>query len=316
MDIKFITYNIDGLPQKLNLKDLPLVFRPAAWIYKLIKGTYEVSINDNTDTDKYITHISKCLKESKADVIGVQEDFNYHDELMSWLFNYNCGTYSGGFDISKIFSNAEWLSKFPLPRFKADGLNLIVNNNRIRINKEDIVKWNHSHGYTKNASDELAHKGFRFYSITIDDKVDLDVYILHMDADFYDDCYEDVSMDVETRGKQLTQLTNYILKRYNNGSSNPIIIMGDTNSSVVYPWDVDNILDYLVTPINNTQELYIQEAISSKFDVDRLFYINNSRSKYLVDVKECYYDYSFDDEIGRVSDHRPFVTTLTITYRE
>ena len=35
--LKLITYNIDGLPEKLDLNDLPLILRPIAWVYKLIK---------------------------------------------------------------------------------------------------------------------------------------------------------------------------------------------------------------------------------------------------------------------------------------
>lgn len=317
MDVKFITYNIDGLPEKLNLKNISFVFKPVAWIYKLIKGTYEASINDNTDSDKHINHISECLNESYADIIGVQEDFNYHDELMSQLFYYNCGTYSGGFDISRLFHSTEWWSRFPLPRFKADGLNLITKHNRVSINEEDIVKWKKSNGYFKHANDALTHKGFRFYSVTVDGGVDLDVYVLHMDADFYNGSYEDIANDVKTRASQLDQLAKYILKRYDKGYNNPIIIMGDTNSSPNHEWDVDIISQHLIAPINGIAKLHIDEAKPTNGeDVDRLFYINNIDSKYKVSVKESMYDYSFDEEIGRVSDHRPLVATLTIEHRE
>ena len=317
MDIKFITYNIDGLPEKLNLKDLPFIFKPAAWIYRLIKGTYEVSINDNIDSDKHICHISKCLKQSGADIIGVQEDFNYHDELMSQLLDYNCGTYSGGFNISKLFSSTEWWSKFPLPRFKADGLNLLTKNSRIKINEEDIVKWHKSNGYFKNANDALTHKGFRFYSVTVDDVVDLDVYVLHMDADFYNGNYDDIVDDVETRTSQLEQLAAYIINRYTAGNTNPSVILGDTNSSNEHSWDLENVCENFLDQINSTQCLLIQEAFANNgTDVDRLFYINNSKSQYKVSLKNCYYDDSFDQEIGRVSDHKPLITTLTIEHRE
>ena len=36
-NIKLVTYNIDGLPSRLDLKMLPWVFKPFVWIYKLFK---------------------------------------------------------------------------------------------------------------------------------------------------------------------------------------------------------------------------------------------------------------------------------------
>ena len=35
--MKIITYNVDGLPESLDLRDLPWIFKPIVWIYKLIK---------------------------------------------------------------------------------------------------------------------------------------------------------------------------------------------------------------------------------------------------------------------------------------
>lgn len=37
--IKILTYNVDGLPESLDLNNLPWILKPIAWIYKLIKGT-------------------------------------------------------------------------------------------------------------------------------------------------------------------------------------------------------------------------------------------------------------------------------------
>ena len=39
MEIKLATYNIDGLPEQLDLNDLPWLFKPIAWVYKMFKGT-------------------------------------------------------------------------------------------------------------------------------------------------------------------------------------------------------------------------------------------------------------------------------------
>lgn len=314
-EIKLITYNIDGLPETLDLADLPWILKPIAWIYKLIKGTTVIRINDNCDTEKHINHISECLKKSDADIIGVQEDFNYHDNLMSSLSgDYDDSTYQGGFDLSKIFSNTEWLTYFPLPRFKCDGLNLITKKDRIRLNDEDINTWDKSYGYFTHANDLLTHKGFRYYPLTIDKDINIDVYVLHMDADFYNvNTCPDVDGDIEARRDQLNQLTRYILDRYERGNNSPIIIMGDTNSSVNYQWDVDNINECLLTPINALLSMTIEEVVpSNKRDVDRLFMVNNARSRYQLEGVKCFYDESFNEEIGRVSDHKPLVTTIKI----
>ena len=38
-ELKVLTYNVDELPEKLDLKELPWILKPIGWIYKLIKGT-------------------------------------------------------------------------------------------------------------------------------------------------------------------------------------------------------------------------------------------------------------------------------------
>ena len=311
--LKVITYNIDGLPEQLDLNTLPWILRPIAWIYKLIKKTTIIKVNDNTDTDKKTKHISKCLLKSDADIIGVQEDFNYHDELMSDLeATYNEGTYMGGFDLSKLFSKVEIFSHFPLPRFKADGLNLLTKNNRIKTFVEHIEKWNDCNGYTDHANDLLTHKGFRYYDLLIDDKIRIDVYVLHMDADFQF-TGEDVTKDVDARKSQLKQLTNHIIANYLNGNTNPIIIMGDTNSYTNRDFDIKNIQENLIVPINVHDQMTIEEAVpKDKTDCDRIFFINHKNSEFQLKVKDCNYDTTFNEEIGTVSDHFPFVVNFNI----
>lgn len=142
MEIRLITYNIDGLPENLDLNTLPWIFKPFVWVYKLFKKTTVVSVNDNTDTSSKMKNISERLSLSQSDIIGVQEDFNYHNELMMYLKDkYADTTHMGGFDLSKIFSKTECFSHFPLPRFKSDGLNMITNKERVKVKEEKIVRW-------------------------------------------------------------------------------------------------------------------------------------------------------------------------------
>lgn len=306
--IKLITYNIDGLPEQLDLNDLPWILKPIAWIYKLIKGTTVITINDNPNKKEDIEGISDYLASTNADIIAVQEDFNYHDNLMKSLGdNYNCGKYTGGFDLSKLFSNTEWLTHFPLPRFKCDGLNIIARKSRINLNTESITKWKKSYGYFTHANDLLTHKGFRFYSVEIDDTITLGVYVIHMDADFYDpEKCPDVSGDIKARESELQQLVAHIK---NNNYNHPFIIMGDANSYDKYTWDVTNIKENLLDPINEIDGLNIQEVIPTNYnDCDKIYYINNEESDYKLTLQECY----FDKDMKKMSDHMPLIATFNV----
>lgn len=311
--LKVITYNIDGLPESLDLNDLPWILKPIAWIYKLIKKTTIVRINDNTNSSEKIKQIGKCLLESDADIIGVQEDFNYHNELISDFYDkYIWGTYAGGFDISKIFSSIKW---FPLPHFKADGINLFAKKERFNFIEEKIVKWNKSHGYIGHANDKLTTKGYRYYQLKTDDKYILNVYVLHMDADFYhpENC-PDVSKDLEARKSQFNQLVNDILEYYKYSLVHyPTLIIGDTNSYQKYEWDEKNIKDNLIEPIYKSDILTIDEAIADNYkDCDRIFYINSNKAQYSLEASKCYFDLTFDKVMGSLSDHKPLVAEFKL----
>lgn len=284
-EVRLVTYNIDGLPSELDLKDLPWILRPISWVYKLFKGTTKITINDNPNRAADIVEISKYLNSLNADIITVQEDFNYHKELMSNLTDYTDSTHTGDISLDHFFSKVEW---DPLPRFKADGLNLIKNN-RVLIAAEDIVPWNVSNGYIGHANDKLTHKGFRYYRMYVDYRR-IDLYVVHMDADFYDPVNNpDVSGDYTARREQLLQLLEYIQEK---NSNNPTIILGDTNSVDKYSWDKENIdllrvYGFIETEIDNQ-------------DVDRLFYKGD------IEVVDAYYG------ICGLSDHRPLIVDLKI----
>lgn len=308
--LKVITYNIDGLPESIDLRNLPWILKPICWIYKLIKKTTVISINDDKNKAVNIKLISRFFKESNPDIIAVQEDFNYHSELLSSIYDkYSWGTFTGEFDISKIFSNTEWLSYFPLPRFKADGISIMTNNDTVKLNleTEDIVSWKKSNGYISHANDLITHKGFRLYTVKVNGKYDIDVYIIHMDADFYNsETCPDVVKDVKARKSQLNQLVEYIDNRFN--ADNPIIIMGDTNSYNKYAWDAENIR-YFMECINNLPGLTIKEAIPENYkDCDRIFYINHINALYKLELDKCEFDFSCDG----LSDHKPLIAEFNI----
>lgn len=285
MRVKLVTYNIDGLPDTVDLEDLPWALKPLTWAYKLIKGTTIVPINDGTYPSDNSFKIGQYLASTEADIIVVQEDFNHHNDLITALQDYNCGTYSGEISIN----NTKW---FPYPHCTADGLNLFTKGS---IKSEEIKPWKASYGYFSHANDKLTTKGFRSYCVTVNG-VDIDVYVVHMDADYYDPIlHPDIVGDIKARKKQLTQLVKYIKSK---GSDNPIIILGDTNSQDKYGWDEDNVKTTLI------DQLGAKEAKCATSDVDRLFYIDGKTHK--IEVKEAYYD-----DVG-LSDHKPFVVTIEV----
>lgn len=296
MGLKLVTYNINGLPNSIDLKKLPIILKPLSWIYKLINNTTIYNISDEDKIYK-TTEISNKLKDLNADIIGIQEDFNYHENLSSYLDNYTFSTHLGKIDLSKV-------SIFP-PRINVDGLNLITKCDKINVIKESIISWTKSYGYFNHGNDKLIKKGFRYYFVSIDD-IPLNVYLVHMDADFYhpENC-PDVSKDIKARKSQLKQLVNYIL-RYNK-INYPTIIMGDTNSYDKYDWDLDNINNNLMNPINNVPYYNIHQ-VTPNDDVDKVFYINSEFSSYKLEVDNSYYDLSFSG----LSDHFPFIVEFNI----
>jgi len=286
--MKIATYNIDGLPETMDLNDLPWIFKPAVWIYKLFAGTTLIHLNDNTGRSEDTKKISKYLQQ--FDIVGVQEDFNYHNELKSDLQNKNWGTFQGAIDFSKIFSMVKWF------RYKSDGLNIITNP-KINILEEDIVEWKNSCGYFSHCNDKLTRKGFRRYLLE-DTKTGCKfvVYVLHADAS---ENLDDVR-DSNTRRKQFTQLTDYIK---NKGEHYPILIIGDTNCADT-EMDNETISDYLMFPLEDGSTTIDQ--VLPNTDLDRVFVVNSPLYDSKIVVNSC------EHGIEGLSDHRPFIVDFDI----
>lgn len=286
MEIKIATYNIDGLPESLDLRKLPWPLKPISWLYKAFRGTTCVTVNDNKNKAANTEEISDKLADLKPDIIAVQEDFNYHTELFYCLPFYNNGKHTGGIS----FDNIRW---WPYPKFKTDGLNLLVNVATTHISDETIIPWKKSHGYFSHANDKLTTKGFRYYSVKTPNTL-VDILVVHMDADFYDPVKcPDVSKDVAARRSQFKQLAGAINQL---GTNYPIIVMGDFNSYPKYEWDKENI-DYFLSLVSDLQ-LAVPE---NREDCDHIFVRG-------LKVKRCYFDMSF----GSLSDHKPLIAELEL----
>ena len=290
MQLKLVTYNIGGLPEVLDLRELPWLLRPVAWIYRWLKGTTLIHVNSDGRSDMTERISEYC---DGADIVAVQEDFNYHDDLLSHLQAYQTGRHGGEVTLRGLFSRVEWRSLFPLPRLKADGLCLLVKPSRVEILQEETVGWRKSCGYFGHANDALTHKGFRYYQVSIDGTVLVDVYNVHMDADFGGDNRK----DYQTRYEQVKQLTEYIADR---AHQQPVIIMGDTNADSFF---MDALLDvpgYTVT-----------EARTDRDSIDRIYLLNTWTSQWRMAVMDSWQDM----EAGKLSDHYPTVAVIEITHR-
>lgn len=142
--------------------------------------------------------MGKMLNEIGADVICVQEDFQYHSVLAAQMTNYPYQTYtSGGIPVG-------------------DGLNIF---SKYPIYNIERVAWEQFNGILDAANDGLTPKGF--LKVTVDfDGLLVDVYDIHADANgSYEDCM--------AKKAQFTQLSAYIDE---NSAGRPVAITGDYNA--------------------------------------------------------------------------------------
>lgn len=186
------TMNVDGLPEKVAMWD----------------------VNPEGPGTEGTLLISQRVAQKGYDILGVSEDFNHNGSLMEWLNeSYDCGTFRGAIDASASFS-----AIFAGLTFDTDGLNLLWKKT-MNAYDESWTRWNDWNGKFDNGFDGLIKKGFRYYRVEVEPGMDIDVYIMHMDAETSD-------KDIEAREKQWAQLRDAILQT-NNGR--PKIVMGDTN---------------------------------------------------------------------------------------
>ncbi|MFO8056980.1 MAG: endonuclease/exonuclease/phosphatase family protein [bacterium] len=176
-EFSVLTYNVAGLPE-------------------LISGSHP---------SVYTELISPKLND--FDLVLVQEDFSYNDELSSRTEHAHssppgtAGTVGDG------------LARFS--RFPIQG-------------KVDHVSWEECHGYFGHANDCLTKKGFSIGVHELRPGTPVHVYNLHMDAGGSE-------RDQETRSVQMDQLIRY-MKKHSKGM--PVIIAGDFNLAEERPRDL------------------------------------------------------------------------------
>lgn len=144
--------------------------------------------------------MGQMLNEIGADVVCVQEDFQYHSVLAAEMKNYPYQTYtSGGIPVG-------------------DGVNVF---SKYPIYNIDRVAWEEFNGILDAANDGLTPKGFLKVTVDIDGLL-VDVYDIHADANgSYEDCM--------AKKAQFKQLCAYMDE---NSAGRPIAITGDYNATL------------------------------------------------------------------------------------
>ena len=281
--------NVDGLPAKILFWD----------------------INPDGPGSDGSKLISQKLSTKDYDLIAFSEDFNYHGSLMSAISDrYYASTHRGSISITSL--------NYP---FNTDGLCLLWKN-IYTVGDESWTQWSTFNGTTSNGNDGLIRKGFRHYVFTPASDIDIDVFILHMDA-------ESDPEDIAARESQWEQLTATILEQYDN--NRPKIVMGDTNSR----YTREHIRTLFMNPIEATGRYAVgdpwvefsrngvyptygswsinvaDEGWQKGEIVDKVFYINPvagahiKAESYLVDT-----DFNKDDGTP-LADHYPVVVRFT-----
>ena len=302
--------NVDGLPPSVKAV-----------------GVYDVNLNPEGPQETGTLQMSKLVSQKGWDFFGVSENFNYNDQLMSEIKGvYASGTYRGAIpstvvNVAPYLNGTKW--------FDTDGLNLLWRSN-ISVSDEAWYLWNKRNGITKDGADQLIAKGFRYYMVRIAAGLEVDVYILHMDA-------ETTAADNEAREIQMKQLVDMILASDNK---RPIIIMGDTNCR----YTRDNLKGLMFDRINADDRFEIHDPwidfprqgvmpdlgagsimVPGHFDgtnheafqtgevVDKIFYINNNDASAKLTAKSYLHDTDFTWPDGsEISDHYPIVIEFEI----
>ncbi len=305
--------NVDGLPNQ-----------------EISAVVTTVNLNPDGKNEAGATDFCNYLANSNWDIVGLSEDFNFHNYVAAAPASsyYNFGKHSGSIttNITQAFTRA-----------KIDGLGIAVTKRFTFTGDTNTglqVQWSTEYGGSgltnigDNGADNMITKGFRMYTVTIATGVAVDVYVLHMDAHTADsdDDYNSNGKDknIVAREAQLKQLADYIIANHNN---RPVIIIGDTNCRYTREQLKAGFIDYInadsrltindpwvdlmwggAYPEYGTGSLMTGDYGQKGEVVDKVFYINTNKSNLTLKANTYLWDKSVE-----VSDHKPVVVNFTLT---
>lgn len=254
--------------------------------------------------------MSQYLAQKGYDIIAAQEDFNYHDALVSALSeNYMQAKHSGSLSILNLTFRTD-----------TDGLMLFWKN-EIPMTGDIRTAWTDINGNGLSDGDGKVTKGYRFFEATFDGGIVVDIYTLHMDAG-------SEPADIAARESQIRQLVGAVLQA---DTTHPKIIMGDTNCRYTREQLKALLIDSLNNsglytcadawvetckdgyPVYGTEPLLVDSlGLIQGEVVDKIIYINPRFGDHLI-LKNFQQNDDLVDENGEMlSDHRPMEATFEI----
>lgn len=313
--ISVATYNVDGLPVSYPLEGYGLILKPISSLLHLnIDEDFNLEINPGGPGAENSELIGKKISERGWDVFGLNEDFNFHEEIWKSLDGYNQGRYMGSFGGDKGDVLRKVLAKKRL--FDIDGLEFGARK-KFRMDGEVIRPWipEAVFGYLTNDSDSLTVKGFRYYQVHIDEQTAIDFIVLHADAG-------SAVGDILAREAAMGQLYDFIKTEVD--SVNPLVIMGDFNCR----YSRDNLKGLFIDRLNADPALKAADAwiemknagTASLLDqtemLDKIIYVNRQNAPVALRLVSASNVLDFVDEDGKqLSDHHPLEATFDIIRR-
>lgn len=271
------TYNIDGLPLELA----------------------GIKINPDGPAEEGTRKIAQKLEEREWDVLGLNEDFNFHTQVVEGLTSYSLQTYKGNIRSSLAIATSILFRRY---RFDADGLELATRSG-IGVSNETIIPWNNDavYGYFTNDNDSLTKKGFRYYTVTLPEGCSTDLIILHADAG-------GDRPDIMARENGMSQLYDFISQKIE--SKDPLIVMGDFNCF----YSRDRLKELFIDRLNAIEGITVGDAcrdLGVAEEIDKILYLNRKDADYtIVPVyAELVNDFTKEDG-SQLSDHRPVTATF------
>ncbi|MDX8366151.1 phage head spike fiber domain-containing protein [Cytobacillus sp. IB215665] len=214
-------------------------------------------------------------KLNNYDVVLVQEDFNYHSDLISAVEHEYMSSHSG---IMGFGDGLNRMSIYPFTKFK----------------RED---WNDCHGVFGDGSDCLTPKGFSFARHEVTEGVFIDIYNVHADAGGSND-------DYTVRKKNFQQLFSKIEQW---SEDHAVIVTGDFNSH----WkDTDGVRQFVDAnfsdawaEIKNNGE--IPDIGESGGRIDKILFRSSDGLTLNVTDYDVPHDDFLDSNGKGLSDHKP-----------
>ena len=326
-----VTSKADFEPEMYYTFPLTLANFSGLKVEKTVSGTFTAAtynvdgiglslINGDGPGSSGTKNISQAITNGTWDFVAFSEDFAYHSELTSNMGGFTFGTYRG--DLENYFSALLGTV------YDTDGLGFATRNSTCSFTGEKCIEFTSEYGGVTAGANTCIKKGFRYYLVTLEDGIQIDVLITHMNT-------YDTNNHLNAQHAQLKQVAQYINSI--RGNNRPIIFMGDTNCRYTrhdfqtYFWGVldsdlevnDPWVTYQwagVYPTYPSNSLMVSDATGTSSSdiicettqkgevVDKIIYINNPDADVQINANNYLRDY---DGYNGFGDHMPIVSQFS-----